>query len=110
MEYKQFVINSFEREPGKWRARVERKNGMPLRAADRKLGKFTTHIDASSAAAAIIAAMEVIDAGEFARDTGPSTEKFWRLSGRAQHGRLAQNLRKRRVFRTPLSTCAISKD
>ena len=28
MEYKQFVVRAFEREPGKWRASVERANGI----------------------------------------------------------------------------------
>jgi hypothetical protein len=86
MEYKQFVIEAFEREPGKWRACVQRKNGKPLRAADRKFGKFTTGNDEISAVAAIIAALKVIDAGVFARITRPSAEKFWRLSGHARRG------------------------
>jgi hypothetical protein len=89
MEYKQFVISTFERSPGKWRACVQRKNGKSLKAAARKLEKFATQIDASSAVAATIAAIEMIDAGAFARGTGPSTEKFWRLSGRAPNGQRA---------------------
>jgi hypothetical protein len=30
MEYKEFVIRAFEREPGKWRASVQRANGRPF--------------------------------------------------------------------------------
>ena len=44
MEYKQFVVRTFEREPGKWRASVERaKHRRP------RLARFVTGVDAKSA-------------------------------------------------------------
>ena len=82
MEYRQFIINAFEQEPGKWRACVRRANGKPLKATGRtKLQRFVTGIDAASADAAMIMAMDAIDAGSFSRRTARSTEKFWRRNG-----------------------------
>jgi hypothetical protein len=79
VQYKQFVIDAFQQAPGKWRARIRRANGKPLRATGRaKLEQFITDLDATSAIAAMVAAMEVIDAGCFSRRTVRSTEKFWR--------------------------------
>jgi hypothetical protein len=53
MEYKQFVVKAFEREPGKWRANVERADGkVLLRAMARRrraLDKFITGMDATAA-------------------------------------------------------------
>lgn len=82
MEYKQFLITTFEQRPGKWRASVRRANGKPLMATGRaKLEQFITGIDADSAHAAMIMAMDAIDAGSFSRPTARSTEKFWRRGG-----------------------------
>ena len=73
MEYKQFVVKAFEREPGKWRASVERANGkVLLRAMARRrraLDKFITGMDASAADAAMRMAMAAIDANAFSRVT-----------------------------------------
>jgi hypothetical protein len=71
MEYKQFVVKAFEREPGKWRASVERANGkVLLRAMARRrraLDKFITGMDATAAGAAMRMAMAAIDANAFSR-------------------------------------------
>jgi hypothetical protein len=79
MEYKQFVINAFEPEPGNWRGRVRRKSGRPLRASSRtKMEAYITDVDSASASEAMAIAMAVIDEGKFSRETARSTEKFWR--------------------------------
>lgn len=84
MEYKQFVINAFEQESGRWRARVQRANGKPLKATGRtRLEQFVTGSDAASPDAAMVMAMEAIDAGSFSRHTTRSTERFWRRGGDA---------------------------
>jgi hypothetical protein len=81
MEYQQFIINAFERRPGKWRARVRRASGRPLLATGRtKMEEFVTGIDAASASEAMIMAMDAIDSGTFSRKTSRSTEKYWRRS------------------------------
>jgi hypothetical protein len=70
MEYKQFVVRTFEREPGKWRASVERANGkvmMPAAHHRPRLAKFVTGADAKSAQVAMLTAMAAIDAGTFTR-------------------------------------------
>jgi hypothetical protein len=71
MEYKQFVVKAFEREPGKWRASVERANGKALLKAlarrRRALDKFITCMDATAAEAAMQMAMAAIDANAFSR-------------------------------------------
>ena len=70
MEYKQFVVRTFEREPGKWRASVERVNGkvmMPAKHHRPRLARFVTGVDAKSAQAAMLMAMAAIDAGTFTR-------------------------------------------
>lgn len=78
MEYKQFTISAYEREPGKWRARVRRTSGRALIAGRTKLLEFVTGRDGSSEAAALAMAIEAIDAGAFSRATKRSSEKFWR--------------------------------
>lgn len=83
MEYKRFIIDAFEREPGRWRARVSRRSGKPLIAArPPKLQAFVTGIDSNSASEAMVLAMAAIDAGMFFRKTTRSTEKFWRRGGK----------------------------
>jgi hypothetical protein len=77
MEYKAFVIRAFEHEAGRWRARIWRASGKPLRASGRKK-EFVTGVDAPTAAAAMSMAMKAIDAGTFSRHKGAYTEKFWR--------------------------------
>jgi hypothetical protein len=70
MEYKQFVVRTFEREPGKWRASVERTNGkvmMPAKRHRPRLARFVTGVDAKSAQVAMLMAMAAIDAGTFTR-------------------------------------------
>jgi hypothetical protein len=71
VKYKHFVVNAFEREPGRWRASVERANGkVLLRAMSRRrnaLDKFVTGMDASAAEAAMRMAIAAIDANAFSR-------------------------------------------
>jgi hypothetical protein len=69
MEYKQFIVQAFEREPGKWRASVERANGKPIMITTNRLqlAKFVTGVDVKSAQAAILMAMAAIDAGAFSK-------------------------------------------
>jgi hypothetical protein len=70
MEYKQFVVRAFEREPGKWRACIKRADGkviMPTMIHRPKLAKFVTGVDAKSAQAAMLMAMAAIDADAFSK-------------------------------------------
>jgi hypothetical protein len=81
MEYKQFIVTAFERQPGKWRSRVRRASGRALIATGRtKMEQFVTGSDAKTASEAMIMAMNAIDSGAFSRNTSRSTEKFWRRS------------------------------
>jgi hypothetical protein len=78
MEYKQLYVKAFEREPGKWRADIRRADGNPLKVTGRKkLKNIATKLDATTAVAAMVMAMALIDAESFARDRA-ATEKFWR--------------------------------
>ena len=68
MQYKGFVVTPVEKEPGKWRASVERANGKAIKVITRKrekLDKFVTGIDAKTAQAALLMALAAIDAGAF---------------------------------------------
>jgi hypothetical protein len=71
MEYKRFIVKAFEREPGKWRASVERANGKVLLKLiahrRRTLDKFVTGMDAKAADAATRMAIAAIDANAFSR-------------------------------------------
>lgn len=78
MEYKQFTISAYEKQSGKWRARVRRTSGRALIAGRAKLMEFVTAKDGASEADAISMAIDAIDAGAFARATKRSSEKFWR--------------------------------
>jgi hypothetical protein len=78
MQYKQFTISAYQREPGKWCARVRRTNGLALIARGGKAVEFVTALDSSSETDAMIMAMDAIDAGLFSRATKRSSEKFWR--------------------------------
>jgi len=75
VDYKQFTITAFEREPGRWRARVLRTAFVRGRA---KLIQFVTETDSSTAVAAMTVAMDVIDAGEFSAPIRSTSERFWR--------------------------------
>jgi hypothetical protein len=78
VQYKRFTISAYEREPGKWRARVRRTSGRALIAGRGKLLVFETAIDSASEADAMAMAIESIDAGAFSRVTQRSSEKYWR--------------------------------
>jgi len=71
VEYKQFVVKAFEREPGKWRASVERANGKALLKSmgrcRRILHTFVTGMDVTAADAAMQMAIAAIDANAFSR-------------------------------------------
>lgn len=84
VDYKQFTISAYEREPGKWRARVRRTSGRALISGRAKLLEFVTARDSASEAEAMTKAIEAVDAGAFSRATKRSSEKFWRRTiGRA---------------------------
>jgi hypothetical protein len=81
MEYQGFVVDAFERDPGKWRAKLSRFSGRPLITGRKRISQFVTGIDATTAPAALLMALEAIDAGTFSSAT-PLPEKFWRRRGR----------------------------
>jgi hypothetical protein len=84
MHYRGFVIDAFEPEPGKWRARIGRTHGRPLRSTRRGLREFITRVDQASAAAALTLAMEAIDSDPLFRPKAePRAEKFWRLGAQS---------------------------
>jgi hypothetical protein len=86
VEYKQFTISAYEREPGQWRARVRRTSGRPLISGRARLLDFVTAKDGASEADAMTMAIEAIDAGAFSRATKRSSERFWRRTvGRKNH-------------------------
>ncbi len=83
VDYKQFTITAFEHSAGKWRARVWRIRPKPFRP--HKVSRFETQKDSASAAEALKAAMEAVDAGAFSRTLGAERYhgvKRGRLSGR----------------------------
>jgi hypothetical protein len=78
MEYKQFFVRGFEQQPGKWRARIRRADGKPIKiTSGKKLEQFTTGLDVTTELDAILMAVAAIDAKSFSRNKVP-TEKFWR--------------------------------
>jgi len=78
MEYKRFAVQAFEREPGKWRARIRRVDGEPVQLTGTdKLDQSITRADERTQAAALLMAMAAIAEGTFVRDRAAS-EKFWR--------------------------------
>lgn len=77
MNYKQFTIRAFEREPGRWRARVLRTAIVRGRA---KLIPFLTETDSATAVDAMTVAMDAIDAGEFSPPIRTPSERFGRRS------------------------------
>jgi hypothetical protein len=62
MEYKQFIVHAFKREPGKWRAPVQRADGKLLwnRA---KIAEFVTAIDVRTPERAMQMAVAAVDQG-----------------------------------------------
>jgi hypothetical protein len=80
MEYQGFVVEALEQEPGKWRAKILRSSGMPLITGRKRIWQFVTGIDATTAPAALLMALEAIDAGTFS-SAAPLPEKFWRRRG-----------------------------
>jgi hypothetical protein len=84
MEYLGFVVEAFEQGPGKWRAKILRSSGKPLITGRKKIWQFVTGVDATTASAALLMALEAIDAGTFS-SAAPPPEKFWRRRGRCAH-------------------------
>jgi hypothetical protein len=80
MEYQGFVVVAFERDAGKWRAKLSRSSGRPLNTGCKKIWRFVTSVDATTASAALLMALAAIDAGTFAR-VASLPEKFWRRRG-----------------------------
>jgi hypothetical protein len=62
-ERKCFQINVFEREQGKWRAKIRRSDGSKVRIGNMHFDLFITSVDTSTAAQALQLARKVIDAG-----------------------------------------------
>jgi hypothetical protein len=85
MEYQGYVVRTFEREPGKWRAKILRPVGKPLVTGRKRIVQFVTGVDRTTSSAALLVALEAIDAGAFSR---PATlhEKFWRRRGQRSNG------------------------
>jgi hypothetical protein len=84
MEYKGFVVRAFERESGRWRAKILRPVGKPLVTGRKRIVQYISGVDRTTASAALIAALEAIDAGAFSL---PATlpEKFWRRRGQREN-------------------------
>jgi len=81
MEYLGFVVEAFEQGPGKWRAKILRSSGKPLITGRKRIWQFITGADAATASAALLMALDAIDAGTFSC-AAPLPEKFWRRRGR----------------------------
>jgi hypothetical protein len=77
MEYQGFIVDAFERDPGRWRAKLSRSSGRPLITGRKRIWQYVTGIDATTAPAALLMALEAIDAGTFT-SAAPLPEKFWR--------------------------------
>jgi hypothetical protein len=90
MEYQGFVVEAFEREPGRWRAKISRSSRKPLITGRKKIWQFVTGADATTASDALLMALEAIDAGTFSSAV-PAPEKFWRRRGRRSHAPQATN-------------------
>jgi hypothetical protein len=85
MEYQGFVVEAFERDPGKWRAKISRSSGKPVISGRKRIWRFVTGVDAATARAALLMALTAIDAGAFSRAV-PLPEKFWRHNGHGENG------------------------
>ena len=90
MEYQGYVVRTFEREPGKWRAKILRPVGKPLVTGRKRIVQFVTGVDRTTSSAALLVALEAIDAGAFSR---PATlpEKFWHRRGQRSNGPISDN-------------------
>jgi hypothetical protein len=77
MEYKEFDIQPFEQEPGKWRARVRRTNRMPL-IRGKKLIEYVIDTDATTVTDALKMAIVAVDASYFLPRSKRGTERFCR--------------------------------
>jgi len=97
MEYKQFAVQAFEREPGKWRARIRRVDGEPVQIIGaNKFEQSITRVDDRTPAAALLTAMNAIDAGTFERDR-MATEKLWRRREQSSRSVERNKLERRRI-------------
>ena len=67
MQYKQYTVQTFERELGKWRASVRRTDGRFLWKGRAKIRSFVTGIDATTPQRALQMALAAIDRGAFSR-------------------------------------------
>jgi hypothetical protein len=68
MEYKAYIVQAFEREPGQWRASIWRSDAKPLEESKRiKLDEFITAFDTATRSAAPQMALAAIDAASFSR-------------------------------------------
>jgi len=83
MQYKGLEITAFEETPGKWRARIVRANGKPLRGNHRKLvetlastNQTLASTNLPSAVDALTLALEAVDAaGLFFSQCRPGTQR-----------------------------------
>ena len=83
MQYKGLEITAFEETPGKWRARIVRANGKPLRGNHRDLVNLAS-TNLPSEVDALTLALEAVDAaGLFFRNADREIERFWRGLRRA---------------------------
>jgi hypothetical protein len=70
VEYKDYFVRAFQREPGKWRASVKRLDGKPIMLVGpgrKKLEQFVTGMDSLTPKDALRLAMAAIDADAFSR-------------------------------------------
>jgi hypothetical protein len=90
MEYQGYVVRTFEREPGKRRAKILRSVGKSLVTGRKRIVQFITGVDRTTSSAALLVALEAIDAGAFLR---PPTlpEKFWHRRGQRSNGPISDN-------------------
>jgi len=65
MEYKHFVVQAFQQEPGKWRASIKRSDATPLGPHRVKIAQSVTHVDSLTAEETVSMAIEAIDARAF---------------------------------------------
>jgi hypothetical protein len=65
VNYKQYLIETFEREPTRWRARIKRLDGRNIRVHVPQMehASFTTPADSSTPETAVDLAKKAIDAG-----------------------------------------------
>jgi len=67
VQYKQYTVQAFERELGKWRASVRRSDGRLLWKGRARIRSFVTGIDATTPQRALQMALAAIDRGAFSR-------------------------------------------